>query len=282
MNILIMMDLLIFERENSAHIKAVENSFGAFGQPLSKPDRMFLGQGRLMKKGRTRWQLKSFFLFNDVLVYGSILSVGNWHKKQKIIALGKKLIGVFIIIHLLFIYSKEHIKKQHDQNMIFMFSEDIQVEDTEDSFDVKNQWLIRTPGKSFYMAAPSIEEKEAWIEHIKDCQTNLLLDGSRQLGSTFAVTWIPDSSAMKCMRCFKKFTLSKRRHHCRKCGFLVCNPCSKDRVLLDNINTQKCVRVCSKCYAESKEFENSHQTGDDNRHNSWEKEYITTCNDTEQ
>lgn len=103
MNILIMMDLLIFERENSAHIKAVENSFGAFGQPLSKPDRVLLGQGRLMKKGRTRWQLKSFFLFNDVLVYGSILSVSNWHKKQKIIALGKKLIGVFIIIHLLFI-----------------------------------------------------------------------------------------------------------------------------------------------------------------------------------
>lgn len=133
------------------------------------------------------------------------------------------------------------------------------MEDTEDSCDVKNQWLIRTPRKSFYVAAPSIEEKEAWIEHIKDCQTNLLLDGSRQLGSTFAVTWIPDSAAMKCMRCFKKFTLTKRRHHCRKCGFLVCNLCSKDRVLLDNINTQKCVRVC-KCCAESEEFVNSHQT----------------------
>ncbi|CAF95020.1 unnamed protein product, partial [Tetraodon nigroviridis] len=105
-----MMDLLTFEGENSAYIKAVENSFGVSGQPLSKPDRLLLGQGRLMKKSRRRWQLKSFFLFSDVLVYGSILPVGNWHKKQKIIAL-----------------------------------ENIQVEDTEDSCDVKNQWLIRTP-----------------------------------------------------------------------------------------------------------------------------------------
>lgn len=125
------------------------------------------------------------------------------------------------------------------------------MEDTEDSIDVKNQWLIRTPRKSFFVAAPSVEEKEAWMEHIKDCQSNRLLDGSRQLCSTFAVTWIPDEAAMRCMRCFSKFTLTKRRHHCRKCGFLVCNPCSKDRVLLDNINTGKCVRVCNKCYAQS-------------------------------
>lgn len=96
MNILIMMDQLVFEKENSEQIKAVENLFGAFGQPLSKPGRVLLGQGRLMKKGRTRWQVKSFFLFNDVFVYGSILPVGNWLKKQKIIALGKKLIFVFI------------------------------------------------------------------------------------------------------------------------------------------------------------------------------------------
>lgn len=145
--------------------------------------------------------------------------------------------------------------------MVFIvFSEDIQVEDIEDSFDVKNLWLIRTPRKSFYVAASSIEEKEGWITHIRDCQSNLLLDSRHQLGSTFAATWIPDGSAMKCMRCFKKFTLTKRRHHCRKCGFLVCNRCSKDKVPLNNIDVQKCVRACNKCYAKSKEFENSHQT----------------------
>lgn len=127
----------------------------------------------------------------------------------------------------------------------------------EDSFDVKNQWLIRTPRKSFYLAAPSLEDKEAWLKHINDCQSKLLLDGGRQLGSTFAITWLPDSASMKCMRCLTKFTLTKRRHHCRKCGFLVCNHCSKERVLLDNINSQKCVRVCKKCYADSEEFENS-------------------------
>lgn len=147
------------------------------------------------------------------------------------------------------------------------------MEDIEDSLDVKNQWLIRTPRKSFYVAAASIQEKEAWMEHFKRSQANLLLDGSRQLGSTFAVTLIPDSAAMKCMRCFHKFSLTKRRHHCLKCGFLVCNPCSRGRVLLDD----KCVRVCTKCYAESEEFRKLPQTGDNNGHDSWEEEYMTTC-----
>lgn len=98
------MDLLLFESENSAEIKAVENLFGALGQPLSKPGRVLLGQGRLMKKGRSQWQLRSFFLFNDVLVYGSVLPVSNWHKKQKIIALGKKLICVFMCLQFYIIF----------------------------------------------------------------------------------------------------------------------------------------------------------------------------------
>lgn len=54
--------------------------------------------------------------------------------------------------------------------MFTIFSENIQVEDTEDSIDIKNQW----PCKSFFVAAISIEE-EAWIKHIKDFQSNLLL-----------------------------------------------------------------------------------------------------------
>lgn len=155
------------------------------------------------------------------------------------------------------------------------------MEDVEDSVDIKNQWLIRTPCKSFFVAASSIKEKKAWIEHLRDCQSNLLLDGSRQLGSSFAVTWIPDEAAMKCMRCFKNFTLTKRRHHCRKCGFLVCNPCSKDRVLLDNISTQKCVRVCCKCYVQIKEYYNSHQTGDKHGYSSWEDDDRTTLQSNE-
>lgn len=84
-----MMDLLTFDRENSARIKAVENSFGTSGKPLSKPGRVLLGKGHLMKQSRRKPQMKAFFLFNDVLIYGSIILNKHWLKKQKIIPLGE-------------------------------------------------------------------------------------------------------------------------------------------------------------------------------------------------
>lgn len=82
-------------------IKAVKNSFGTSGKTLSKPGRMLIGQGRLMKQGRRKTQPKVFFLFNDVLVYGSIILTGHWHKKQKIIPLGEKLICRYMYLSLL-------------------------------------------------------------------------------------------------------------------------------------------------------------------------------------
>lgn len=85
------MDLQTFEKENRERIQAAENSFGPAGSPLSKPGRVLVGQGRVIKQGRRKPEPKVFFLFNDVLVYGSIILNGRWHKKQKIIPLGEQL-----------------------------------------------------------------------------------------------------------------------------------------------------------------------------------------------
>ncbi|XP_062263803.1 pleckstrin homology domain-containing family F member 2-like [Platichthys flesus] len=218
-----MMDKVTFKRENRERIQAVESSFGPAGRPLYQPDRVLVGEGHLMKQGQRRTEMKAFFLFNDILVYGGMILNGRWHKKQKIIPL-----------------------------------EDLQLEDMEDSERLTNQWLIRTPSKSFFLSASSFKEKRAWIDHIEECRAKMLQGGSCQPGSTFAVSWIPDNAAYKCMRCFTKFTPTNRRHHCRQCGFVVCNSCSSRRVVISHIHPKKKLRVCRLCYKSSTEEETSH------------------------
>ncbi|XP_041667385.1 pleckstrin homology domain-containing family F member 1 [Cheilinus undulatus] len=209
-----MVERLSFTKENQERIQAVESSFGPLGRPLSQPGRVLIGEGRLMKQSRKGPQPKAFFLFNDVLVYGSIIVNGRWHKKQQIMPL-----------------------------------EDIQLEDLEDSPSMRNQWLIRTPRKSFYVSASSQEEKRAWIDHMEECRSRLLQSSGRTPGSAFAVTWIPDQASAICMRCSHKFSLTHRRHHCRRCGFVVCGACSRKRAVIQHIHPTKCLRVCTMCHS---------------------------------
>ncbi|KAL1007118.1 hypothetical protein UPYG_G00082260 [Umbra pygmaea] len=218
----IMVEQLAFTQENKERIQVVENSFGPAGKPLSSPGRLLIGEGRLMKLCRRRPQPKVFYLFNDILVYGSIVLHGHWHKNQKVISL-----------------------------------EDIQLEDLEDGINMKNQWLIRTPRKSFYVAAASAEEKHAWMEHIEDCRSKRLQHAGHQPRDTFATTWIPDQASAICMRCTVTFTVKRRRHHCRRCGFVICSTCSKYRALIKHISL-KPVRVCKLCHLSLQNQEPTH------------------------
>ncbi|XP_039312140.1 zinc finger FYVE domain-containing protein 16 isoform X2 [Solenopsis invicta] len=59
--------------------------------------------------------------------------------------------------------------------------------------------------------------------------------------------WVPDSDAPSCMLCDVKFTVLKRRHHCRACGKVLCNKCCNMKYRLEyqgNIDS----RVCVSCY----------------------------------
>uniref|UniRef100_A0A8C1ZPQ8 Pleckstrin homology and FYVE domain containing 1 n=1 Tax=Cyprinus carpio TaxID=7962 RepID=A0A8C1ZPQ8_CYPCA len=209
-----MEEQLIFTIQNRERIQAVESTFGRTGKMLLKPGRILVGEGCLSKLCRRGPKPKAFFLFNDILVYGSIMVPGRWNNNQKIIPL-----------------------------------EDVQQEDLEDGMAMPNQWLIRTPRKSFYMSAASPEEKNAWMGRIE--QYKSLLVQAKGLPSdnsaeNFAATWIPDMASAICMRCSKRFNVANRRHHCRKCGYIVCRACSKSRALIPNISSRP-VRICQAC-----------------------------------
>ncbi|XP_016388523.1 zinc finger FYVE domain-containing protein 26-like isoform X1 [Sinocyclocheilus rhinocerous] len=59
--------------------------------------------------------------------------------------------------------------------------------------------------------------------------------------------WIPDHKQHICMVCQReKFTMFNRRHHCRRCGRLVCHSCSSRKMVVEG--SEEPVRVCDQCY----------------------------------
>eukprot|EP00656_Telonema_subtile_P056609 TRINITY_DN9083_c0_g1_i2.p1 TRINITY_DN9083_c0_g1~~TRINITY_DN9083_c0_g1_i2.p1 ORF type:complete len:136 (-),score=10.29 TRINITY_DN9083_c0_g1_i2:190-597(-) len=69
--------------------------------------------------------------------------------------------------------------------------------------------------------------------------------GAAAEGSPAIPRWEPDFSSDKCGLCGEGFWLFRRRHHCRKCGQLVCGSCSTSRIPTDF--TSKATRACDKC-----------------------------------
>lgn len=59
--------------------------------------------------------------------------------------------------------------------------------------------------------------------------------------------WENDKETTACKLCLQKFSVSRRKHHCRNCGGIFCNPCSEKTMPLPS--SAKPVRVCDTCHA---------------------------------
>mmetsp|Transcript_12214 Transcript_12214/g.29153 ORF Transcript_12214/g.29153 Transcript_12214/m.29153 type:complete len:308 (+) Transcript_12214:52-975(+) len=57
-----------------------------------------------------------------------------------------------------------------------------------------------------------------------------------------------DSKETACPRCDAQFTTYFRRHHCRHCGGLVCDDCSRHRTRIPQDPSLGNVRVCDDCF----------------------------------
>jgi len=75
--------------------------------------------------------------------------------------------------------------------------------------------------------------------------TKLQVDSMNEM-STVSGTWEKDSEATLCKICEKSFSLARRKHHCRNCGGIYCDPCSDNKMAL--ASSAKPVRVCDNCY----------------------------------
>ncbi|XP_075239125.1 pleckstrin homology domain-containing family F member 2-like [Convolutriloba macropyga] len=106
---------------------------------------------------------------------------------------------------------------------------------------------IKTSEKSFIVVMESQDEQMAWLDYIQSAIThsnqNYMVKHKKE--SQSAPVWTPDQNCSVCPVCNKtKFTTINRRHHCRKCGTLMCGDCQ--RYQEDKLKKKK-EKICFKC-----------------------------------
>ncbi|KRT81270.1 hypothetical protein AMK59_5262, partial [Oryctes borbonicus] len=63
--------------------------------------------------------------------------------------------------------------------------------------------------------------------------------------------WISDDNVTECMCCYQiTFSMFNRRHHCRRCGRVICWNCSLQKMFVESYGDIP-VRVCKDCYKQS-------------------------------
>ncbi|KAJ2661428.1 hypothetical protein IWW48_002411 [Coemansia sp. RSA 1200] len=230
----------IQEHEMALSIIEIQRALG-LKESLLVPGRRLVKAGVLTKICRKSHQQRSFYLFSDVLLYSNgpapLMEEQSGHRKVPL--------------------------------------EDCKVMDVPDTHDCRNQFTVISREKSFIVYAANRTEKVVWMQALAAavterraaCQT-LQMDNSlkRRIARTRRSTmmhfprvaenfdapvWDPDESAGRCYICFRDFTLFVRRHHCRACGKIVCNACSRKNIVFVGSSTAEAKegRGCDQCIA---------------------------------
>ncbi|CAJ0953904.1 unnamed protein product, partial [Mesorhabditis belari] len=202
--------------ESSKNVKRmgeIDEAFQGRYPPLCALGRALLAEGVLLKMCRKKIKERKFFLFNDMLVYAKIAG------------------------HELY-YAQRTIPLKT-----------LDVEDVIDTFKdtLKHAWIVKSPEKSFVLIAENEDEKQHWFLNLKACIRLLRINKEKEK-IDYAPIWIPDDESNECMRCEGgKFTVFRRKHHCRKCGAIVCSGCSTRSVVIKGQGNDP-LRVCDACF----------------------------------
>lgn len=112
----------------------------------------------------------------------------------------------------------------------------------------RDSFYIETPSDARRLAAQRSQTRMYF-------QTETLSELSswlRALQIASREPWQADASTKACPRChLVGFDVFKRRHHCRRCGSVVCELCAPGKAALPLYGYAEPVRVCRDCSAES-------------------------------
>lgn len=130
--------------------------------------------------------------------------------------------------------------------------------DNSTSFNIIREPDTNTAPEEYTVYASSAVECQQWVQVLRHCAEGSIADyvknvtESNQNEANLAPVFVTNSAAKSCMICCNSFALYRRRHHCRGCGSLVCGSCSRNKVVLSNIDSKKLSRVCDDCVCSGK------------------------------
>ncbi|XP_050424363.1 rabenosyn-5 [Adelges cooleyi] len=99
-------------------------------------------------------------------------------------------------------------------------------------------WLPQELGKSRSHIEDFKSCRNRWVEHfvmetnktvvrLEKLLCNLPSDpNKRKIHEQSVVHWLDGTDVKRCPECTKSFNITRRQHHCRLCGTIVCNECS--------------------------------------------------------
>lgn len=125
-------------------------------------------------------------------------------------------------------------------------------------WDVVLDMLLAARGKVHSLASGDIVGNMAWIsshlveqawKEMAQTLTEANFGNAQEILEADPPKWLPDSASSTCMLCNVRFhPIMCSRHHCRFCGGLFCNECTKGRSLLpEKFCTGEPQRVCDVC-----------------------------------
>uniref|UniRef100_A0A914XBX5 Uncharacterized protein n=1 Tax=Plectus sambesii TaxID=2011161 RepID=A0A914XBX5_9BILA len=188
-----------------------------------KPGRKLLMEGNIMKQSRKESQARFLILFTDLLL------------------ICKETLGSDIFDSRSYQIPMERVKIVNEEH---------------DEFE--NMFQVKSPVKSFSFIAKNKHERDKWVNKLREAKLTTkkrnpkpkLIVAEDEDDDDFLPLWIPDRDATKCLMetCTTIFSVVKRRHHCRACGYLICGNCvGKAPIKKRGFSKEK---VCPQCFYE--------------------------------
>ncbi|KAI9358327.1 Dbl homology domain-containing protein [Zopfochytrium polystomum] len=206
----------------------IQRSLVGFNEVLLMPGRRLVRSGPVTKICRSSNQVRQLILFTDILIYARPIST----------------------------------KFGGDDSPLFYYKQKIyldrcSVADVPDSESYSNTFQIIGHQKSFSVFVDSPAEKAKWmraiqsvIAELEECRRSLRTSVVGESDFFQAPVWVPNQERSNCKLCSGEFTLLRRRHHCRKCGGIVCSSCSSKSFVIPAFKDKprQVARACDTCF----------------------------------